>query len=176
MSIRCMERYNIFFVPRFPERKVLSELRRRFCRDLNSRDALRSPVHMSLISGGFTCEYSDVRDDLKELCRKTSPMKFAINKQIAILPKISWAGLHIQRTPKIKRFQEQLQRIRNTHARDQQEHYFRPLHITLAHPANVNDMKPHPSPFKTLLFDRITVCKKEGDIYRIHKHIILRKY
>ena len=171
-----MERYNIFFVPRLPERKILSKLRRDLCRQLHSRDALRSPVHMSLISGGMTIrDYTALKHDLKELCSAIKPIDLSVGNNIDVLPDISWVGLHITRTPPLKRFQEQLQTIRNMHAKEKQEHYFRPLHITLAHPADVRHINLIRSPFTKLLFDRITICKKYGDIYRIHEHIPLSK-
>ena len=169
-------KYNIFFVPHLKNKKKISPLRASICKQVHSTQALQFPIHMSLISGGFKIKnYSKFENELKILCNMQNPMELEAEKSTSIIADRFWTGIHIKQTNHIKQFQIKLQELRNKFADKVEKHYFHPLHITLAFPAKVENLKPIKCPVKILKFDRITIAKKEKENapYRIYKHIKL---
>ena len=163
----------MLFVPHSKERSVLARLRAKICGQVKSNYAKRSPVHMSVISGMFsTKNYAAFEKDLKEFCKDQKSITLQLWKKTSVLPDISWSGIHVKNTPQLKQLRTNLHSIRNKHATLKQEHFYKPPHITLAHKAVVDQLKPEPSPFETLLFDRITVVRRTSKYgnYKIHKH------
>jgi hypothetical protein len=167
-------RYNILFVPHLNDRKKISSLRSKICELVHSTQALQYPIHMSLISGGFeTNYYSKFEKELKELCKKEKAITIQSEKLTGVLPDRFWTGIHILQSDNIKKLQIKLQKLRNKYANKKGEHNFHPLHITLAFPAKVEDLKRLKSPVNFMLFDRVTIVKKDKELapYRIYKHI-----
>lgn len=167
-------KYNLFFIPKIDNRKKLSELRKKICKQTRSTYALNYPLHMSLISGGFnTKNYSSFEKELKIICKNQNKMILQTEKLLGILPKIFWTGINIRRTKEIKKLQTELQSLRNKFANKKGRHLFRPLHITFAFPAKVEKLKSMICPIKKMEFDRIAIVKKdtEDSKYKIFKYI-----
>jgi hypothetical protein len=171
--------YNIFFVPNMTDRKIISKQRTLACKKTHSTQALQYPVHISLISGGFTTNnYKELEQELRALCKEQSPIKLQCEEKTVVIPERFWTGIHIQRMKKVKKFQEKLQELRNKYADEKQTHHYRPLHITYSYPAIVKHVKPEKSPVRTLAINHITIVRKktgENNKYTIHKHIPLKK-
>ncbi|MCD4759486.1 2'-5' RNA ligase family protein [archaeon] len=166
------QRYNLLFVPHIKNRKKISSLRASICKQAYSIQALQYPVHMSLISGGFsTKDYSSFEKELKEICKKQDSIILKSKKTTDVLPNRFWTGISILRSGRVKRLQLKLQALRNRFADKKEKHYFRPLHITLAFPAKVDGLKKLKCPVKNLSFDRVTIVRKEELPYRIFKHV-----
>ena len=168
-----MEKYNLFFVPEFKDRRKISPLRSKICNLVHSTQALQYPVHMSLISGGFkTNDFALVEKTLKEFCKKQQPFVLRAEKDITILPHRFWVGISIKRTNELKKLQTDLQTIRNKYSIKKEKHLFHPLHITLAFPAKVENLEKTKNPVAEFIFDKITVVKRGKDNkYRIYKKI-----
>ena len=166
--------YNVFFVLRLDQRKKITALRSAVCKQVHSTQALQYPVHMSLISGGFqTNNLAAFEKTLRDLCRQQKPMNLRAHKHTSVLPNRFWTGIMITRSAQIKRLQEKLQKLRNDFAQEKQTHQFHPLHITLAYPARVDDLKEITCPVDSLIFDRVCVARKKGPgkPYRIWKYV-----
>lgn len=169
-----MVKYNIFFVPTPLDRKKISDLRSRICKKVHSTQALQYPVHMSLISSGFKVKnYSFLLQSLNKLCHKIKPLKVQIKPTTQVLPNRFWTGITIVRTKELTTLQKKLQALRNQFAPEREKLEYHPLHITLAFPAKVDELKIVKCPIKSMKLDRITLVKKERDQtpYKIIKHI-----
>jgi len=169
-------KYNLIFVPNLDDRKKISHLRSKICKKIHSTQALQYPVHISLISSGFHIKnFTKFEQSLKELCKNEKPLKVKTEKLTTVLPDRFWTGIQIIRTNDITELQKKLQRLRNVFSLKKENHQFHPLHITLAFPAKVDELKPEKCPIKNMILDRITIVKKEkeSDPYRIFKHIKL---
>lgn len=107
------------------------------------------------------------------LCEKEKPVRVLLEKYTGVLPDRFWTGIHILRTNHITAMQKRLQKLRNTFATQKEEHPHNRLHITLAFPAKVDMLHKTKSPIDFLIFDRITIVRKEknGEAYKIMKHI-----
>jgi 2'-5' RNA ligase len=167
-------KYNLLFVPHFKDRKKISPIRAKICKEVHSTQALQYPVHMSLISGGFQVkDYSKFEQELRLLCSKEKSLKLKTEKFTAVLPERFWTGIHVVRTDEITELQNRLQTLRNKFAFKKEEHKFHPLHITLAFPAKVDGLAKIKCPINSMNLNRITIVKKEKELapYRIFKHI-----
>lgn len=174
MLITIMVKYNIFFVPPLSERKKISSLRSEICKKVHSTQALQYPVHMSLISSGFKVkDYSSLLQSLNRLCHKIKPLKVQIKPTTQVLPNRFWTGIAIVRTKELTTLQKRLQTLRNKFASKSEKLEPHPLHITLAFPAKVDELKIVKCPLRNMKLDRITLVKKERDQtpYKIIKHI-----
>ena len=65
-----MVKYNLYFVPHFEDRKKISPLRAKTCKQCHSTQALQTPVHMSFTSGMSIKNYSLFEKELRTLCKK----------------------------------------------------------------------------------------------------------
>jgi 2'-5' RNA ligase len=140
----------------------------------HSTEALQYPVHMSLLSGGFqTKNYFGFEKELREICKKEKPLKVHSEKLTGVLPDRFWTGINIVKSDEVKKLQLKLQKLRNKFADKKEKHNFHQLHITFAFPAKVGGLKKFKSPVGSMIFDRITIVKKEKKFapYRIYKHI-----
>jgi 2'-5' RNA ligase len=167
-------KYNLLFVPHFEDRKKISPLRSKICKEVHSTQALQYPIHMSLISGGFQVkDYKKFETELRVLCSEEKSLKLKTEKFTAVLPDRFWTGIHITRTDEITELQKKLQSLRNKFALEKEEHKFHPLHITLAFPAKVDGLTKIKCPVNSMNLDRITIVRKDKELapYRIFKHI-----
>ena len=169
-------RYNLFFVPHPEDRKRISPLRRDICRQVHSTQALQYPVHMTLVSRGFSAgDFPSFERDLRSICRGQKRMVLRAEGMTSVLPDRFWTGIHIIKTGGITRLQLKLQELRNKYAdkSEREKHPLHPPHITLAFPAKVEGLREVECPVKHMRFDRVTIVKKERMLapYRIYKHI-----
>lgn len=167
-------RYNILFVPRFEDRTKISPLRARLCRRTGSNKALQYPVHMSLVSGGFsTADIHGLIAVLQEYCKSQKAFYLYPKQRTDVLPKLRWSGIHLKNSKRLHSLRTELQKIRNSCAKDKQKHFYHPLHITCTFEADVSGLQSEDVPVHKLLFDRITITRRKSkeSKYRIFKHI-----
>ena len=169
-------KYNLLFVPRIWNRLYLSLIRRSVSKKVYSTQALQYPVHMSLISGGFYLQnYEKFEKELVELLKNEKPFEVVTEgSETVVLPEKFWTGIHIQRNPEITNLQSKLQNLRNLYTDDKKEFKESQLHLTIAFPAKVDEIKPIKISMNKFLIDRITVVKKVGgefSPYKVFKHI-----
>lgn len=168
--------YSIQFIPNIKDRQILNNYKHEFSKITKSIEALRFPVHMSLISSKFkTRNINSLIKELKYFAKSTKPFAIKPYKNISIMKNIDWCGLNFSQTTKINNLRSSLQDIRNKFATINEKHLFKQPHITLSFKTDVSKLKVSPSPMKELLFDRITILSKEkkSDRYTIFKHIKL---
>jgi hypothetical protein len=171
-------KYNLLFIPHFNDRLKISKLRRKVCKQVFSTQALQYPVHMSVISGGFEVyDFKKFEAELKDLLKTQKPIILNPEKnETFVLPEKFWTGIHIDRTEEITEFQTKLQELRNKHTDDKKDLKTGQLHITLAFPAKVDELKPSKCPVNKMILDRISIVKRVGGStspYRLVKHLKL---
>ena len=169
-------KYNLLFIPHFNDRVKISSLRKSICKRVFSTQALQYPVHMSVISGGFEVhDYKKFEAELKDLLKKEKPVDLNPEKmETFVLPEKFWTGIHIDRAEEITQLQTKLQDLRNKHTDDKKELKVGQLHITLAFPAKVDELKPSKCPVEKMYLDRISIVKRVGgptSPYKLVKHI-----
>ena len=125
---------------------------------------------MSLSDGTMIKDYPLFEKEIEALCKKEKSLVLSVRNNITMLPKSFFVGLTVKKSKKLSALKNRLEAVKNRHSIKAKRTDFAP-HITLAYPAKVNRLKTMKSPVKNLKFDRITIVKKEGRKYRIHKHI-----
>ncbi len=165
-------RYQVFFVPHTKERKKLSSLRSKLCKECKSNKALQYPVHMSFIGGTKIKNYKDFEKDLKTFCSKEKKQILKTSKYTEIVKERGWSGIHIEPTKELLKFRKKLRTLVGKHALERRAMRFIP-HITLVFPADVSKLRKIKNPIQNLLMDRLTIAIKEktGAPYKTYKHI-----
>lgn len=164
--------YNINFVPKSDDKKVISQLRKEMCRKCFTTQALQYPVHLSLAGGSEIENYDKFEKELLKLCKELKPIKIiSSDENTSINHNNYWTGLSFYKSKELSELQIKVENLKNKYSKNYYNLNFIP-HITLAYPAKVDKLKPSKNPIKELILDRITVCKKDNkrSKYKIHRH------
>lgn len=171
---KCVTRYIVGYIPDTHSYKQLNTLRRRYCKETCSTQALQSPVHISFIRSTSISDINLFILALRKMCSTQSPLTIKPYKNSSVLPSRFWAGLMFHKNTALEKLQHRIENMVQQFALKKDVRPLQsPLHITFTFPAKVEHVVKCPINITSMNIHRLTILEQRtlNGPYKIYKHI-----